>query len=242
MRVYALVLARSGSKTVPHKNIRPLAGHPLFAYSIAFAKKIAAERIIVSTDSPRYRDIALSYGGECPYLRGAEASSDTAVDEHILADLSENLPRAGIALPDIWVRLKPTSPFRSVASVETALRFLDDDKVDSVRIVSESEARLHVINAAGHLEPLLPAWDRGRSVMLRSEFPVAYNPFNLHVFRHAGYVARGAHYMGKRVVPIVEHKVTGIDIHDDEDFQIAEALMAATPRQDFLRPYIHEPE
>ena len=241
MRVYALVLARSGSKAVAHKNIRPLAGHPLLAYSIAFARKIAVERTIVSTDSPRYRDIALGYGAECPYLRGAEASSDTAADEHILADLSENLPSAGIALPDIWVRLKPTSPFRSVASVEKALRLLEDDNVDSVRIVSESEARLHVINSEGHLEPLLPAWDRARSVMLRSEFPTAYNPFNLHVFRHSGYVSRGAHYMGRRVVPIVEHKVTGIDIHDEEDFQIAEALMAATPRPDFLRRYIHEP-
>src|SRR5262245_32559014 len=242
MRVYALVMARSGSKAIPHKNIRPLAGHPLLAYSIAFAKKIAAERIIVSTDSPRYRDIALSYGAECPYLRGAVASSDTAADEHILADLSENLPRAGIALPDIWVRLKPTSPFRSVASVETALRLLQDDDVDSVRIVSEIEARLHVVNADGYLEPLLSAWDRGRSVMLRSEFPKAYNPFNLHVFRHAGFVLRGAQYMGRRIVPIVEHKVTGVDIHDEEDFQIAAALMAATPRPDFLRPYIHEPE
>ena len=108
-------------------------------------------------------------------------------------------------------------------------------------MVSESEARLHVVNAQGYLEPLHPKWDPARSVMLRSEFPTAYNPFNLHVFRHAGYVERGAHYMGKRVVPIVEHKVTGIDIHDEQDFQVAEALMAATPRPDFLRPYIHEP-
>jgi len=241
MRVYAIILARSGSKGVPHKNIRCVAGHPLLAYSIAFAKKLRVERIIVSTDSSQYRDIAISYGGECPYLRGAEASSDTAVDEHILADLAENLPRLGIELPDIWVRLKPTTPFRTVKSVETAIGLLENDDVDSVRIVSESEARLHVITPEGYLQPLLPNWDPGRSVMLRSEFPVAYIPFNLHVFRHAGWVARGAQYMGRRVIPIVEHKVTGIDIHCEQDFEIVEALMSVRPRPGFLQAVIHDP-
>jgi CMP-N,N'-diacetyllegionaminic acid synthase len=242
MLVYALILARSGSKGVPHKNIRPVAGHPLLAYSIAFAKKIKVARIIVSTDSPHYRDIAIDYGAECPYLRGAKASSDTAIDEDILADLAENLPRCGIAMPDIWVRLKPTSPFRTIKSVETAIGLLADDNVDSVRIVSETEARVHAINPEGYLEPLSPGWDRGRSVMLRTEFPTAYNPFDLHVFRHAGWVARGAQYMGRRVVPIVEHKVTGIDIHCEEDFDIVETLISARPRPKFLQPFIHDPE
>jgi CMP-N,N'-diacetyllegionaminic acid synthase len=241
MLVYALIMARSGSKGVPDKNIRPVAGHPLLAYSIAFARKLGIDRIIVSTDSPRYRDIAIGYGAECPYLRGAKASSDTAIDEDILADLAENLPRVGIALPDIWVRLKPTSPFRTVKSVETALGLLRDDGVDSVRIVSETEARVHVVNREGYLEPLLPSWERGRSVMLRGEFPTAYSPFDLHVFRHAGWVARGADYMGRRIVPIIAHKVTGIDIHCEEDFEIVEALMSVRPRPEFLRAVIHEP-
>src|ERR1700759_1679759 len=111
MLVYALIMARSGSKGVPDKNIRDVAGHPLLAYSIAFARKLGIDRIIVSTDSTVYQEIALQYGAECPYLRGAQASSDTAMDEDILADLRDNLPRFGISMPDLWVRLKPTSPF-----------------------------------------------------------------------------------------------------------------------------------
>src|SRR6266496_5238877 len=108
MLVYALIIARSGSKAVPDKNIRDVAGHPLLAYSIAFAKKVRVDRIIVSTDSAIYQRIALRYGAECPYLRGEQASSDTAMDEDILADLGDNLPRLGIPMPDLWVRLKPT--------------------------------------------------------------------------------------------------------------------------------------
>jgi CMP-N,N'-diacetyllegionaminic acid synthase len=242
MHVYAYIMARSGSKGMPHKNIREIAGHPLLAYSIAFAKKADLARIIVSTDSPRYREIALAYGAECPYLRGAEASSDTAMDEEILADLEENLPRHGIDLPDTWVRLKPTSPFRTVVSVQTAIAALEDDPtLDSVRIVSEADARLQVVNAEGFLEPLLPTWDPARSVMRRSEFPRVYKPFNLHVFRHSGWRASGAAYMGRRIKPIVEHKITGIDIDDQDDFDLVKALIEITPRPAVLEPFVHDP-
>src|SRR5262245_56948234 len=213
MRAYALIPARSGSKGVPNKNIRKIAGHPLMAYSIAFAKKVKFERIIVSTDAPSYRDIAINYGAECPYLRGAKASSDTRMEEEIVADLAENLPRLGIPMPDIWARLKPTCPFRTVRSVEAAIAALEGyDSLHSVRIISEADARLHVINGDGFLEPLSPMWDPGRSIMRRVEFPRAFKPFNLDVFRHAGFVERGSAFMGQRVKPIVEHKITGLDI------------------------------
>src|ERR1700686_354283 len=100
MNVYALIPARSGSKGLPDKNIREIDGHPLIAYSIAFARKLTIDRIIVSTDSDTYRKIALRYGGECPYLRGAAASSDTANWQDIIADLAANLPAISIPLHD----------------------------------------------------------------------------------------------------------------------------------------------
>jgi CMP-N,N'-diacetyllegionaminic acid synthase len=243
MRAYALIPARSGSKGVPHKNIREIAGHPLLAYSIAFAKKVRFERIIVSTDSPQYRDIALRYGAECPYLRGEKASGDTAMEEDILSDLAEDLPDLGIGFPDIWVRLKPTSPLRTVRSVEAALAALTEDAtLDSVRVVSESDARLHVVNDDGYLAPLLPNWDPNRSVMRRDEFPRAYKPFNLDIFRHARWLERGPAYMGRRVKPIIEHKVTGLDIDDEDDFELMKMFIAARPRPSFLEPFVHDPD
>jgi len=242
LRAYALIPARSGSKGIPHKNIREIAGHPLLAYSIAFAKKINFERILVSTDSARYQEVALRYGADCPYLRGAEASSDKAMEEDVLADLASNLPGLGIEMPDIWVRLKPTSPLRSVRSVEAAIAALEADPgLDSVRIVSEAEARLHVVNKDGYLEPLSPQWDPGRSVMRRDEFPRAYKPFNLDVLRHALWIERGSAYMGRRIKPIVEHRITGLDIDDENDLELAGALISIKPRPQFLKPYIHDP-
>lgn len=243
MRAYALIPARSGSKGVPDKNIRPIAGHPLLAYSIAFAKKLDFERIIVSTDSERYRQIALQYGAECPYLRGEKASGGESMEETIIEDLAENLPKHGIALPDLWARLKPTNPFRSVQSVRDALMALrDDPQLDSVRIISRADARLCIVNVEGFLEPLLPSWDRNRSIMRRQEFPDVYDPFNLDVFRHAGWVDRYSNFMGRRIKPIVEHKITGLDINDGDDFTIVDALISLRPRPQFLQPYVHDPE
>jgi CMP-N,N'-diacetyllegionaminic acid synthase len=243
MRAYAMIPARSGSTGLPNKNIKPIAGHPLLAYSIAFAKKLEFERIIVSTDSEEYRQIALQYGAECPYLRGEKASRGDSMEETIIEDLAENLPKHGIALPDIWARLKPTNPFRSVDSVRDALRALrDDPQLDSVRIVSRADARLWRISAEGFLEPLLPSWDPNRSIMRRQEFPDVYDPFNLDVFRHAGWVARYSNFMGRRIKPIVEHKITGLDINDEDDFTLVDALISTRPRPQFLERFVHDPE
>jgi CMP-N,N'-diacetyllegionaminic acid synthase len=239
-KVYALIPARSGSKGLPNKNILAIDGHPLIAYSIAFARKLAVERIIVSTDSEDYRAIALRYGGECPFLRGADASGDRAQEAEILTDLAASLAAHSIALPDIWVWLKPVNPFRDPETVAAALCILAErPDVDSVRIVSEADARLHAVDAAGFLAPYGPGWDPALSKMPRSRFPKVYQPYNLEVFRHRGFVERGGRFMGSRIVPIVASRITGIDIDDAETFEIAKALIEMRPRPAVVARHIH---
>jgi CMP-N-acetylneuraminic acid synthetase len=126
MRAYALIPARSGSRSLPDKNTLSVAGHPLLAHSIAFAKRIPVERVLLSTDSPRYAEIGRAYGAEVPGLRGAAASGDTAMEEDILAELDTVLPARGIPLPDLWVWLKPTCPFRDAGAVAQAIAVLRD--------------------------------------------------------------------------------------------------------------------
>ncbi len=240
MIVYALIPARSGSKGLPDKNILAVDGHPLMAYSIAFARLLPVDRIIVSTDSEAYRAIALRYGAESPYLRGAQASSDTANQQEIIADLAERLPSLSIPLPDIWINLKPVNPFRSLESVQTALEILSErPDVDSVRIVSEADPRLHYVNQDGFLVPYGTGWDAGLSKMLRSKFPKVYQPYNLEVFRHRVWVERDALFMGERIVPIVAPKITGLDIDDKDTFEIAKALIESRPRPEVVARHIH---
>lgn len=77
MSVYAIIPARSGSKGVPHKNIRMLGGHPLLGWSIAAARLCPqVDRIIVTTDSEEYAAIARRYGAETPFLRPAHLATD----------------------------------------------------------------------------------------------------------------------------------------------------------------------
>ncbi len=240
MRAYALIPARSGSKGLPDKNIRPVDGHPLLAYSAAFAKHIPVERVILSTDSEKYAGIGRAYGAEAPALRSAEASTDTAMGWHVLNDLAATLPALGIPMPDIWVWLKPTCPFRDPAAVAEGLRVLAErPDIDAVRIVSETDARMHTVNAEGFLEPLLPSWDPARSKMRRSEMPKAYQPFNLEIFRHQGWVERGPLFIGRRVHPIVLPRITGLDVDDLDSFEIIKALIEARPRPDVVARHIH---
>ena len=83
--IVAIIPARSGSKGVPDKNIKLLAGKPLIAYSIASAQLTDnIQRVIVSTDSERYAEIASEYGAETPFLRPAELSVDSSTDYDVL--------------------------------------------------------------------------------------------------------------------------------------------------------------
>ena len=132
-KVLALIPARSGSQRVPDKNIRLLAGHPLIAYSIAAAKACGFfDRIVVSTDSERYRDIAIYYGAEAPFIRPPEFATSTSPDiewlKHALTQLKEPY--------DCFVKLSPTSPFRMPSTIRRAMeRFLSLPDIDSIRAV-----------------------------------------------------------------------------------------------------------
>lgn len=243
LRVYAPIPARSGSKGLPDKNVAEVDGHPLMAYSIAFGRRLDIDRVIVSTDADSYRAIALRYGAECPYLRGPRASGDEAREEDILADLAENLPRCGIPLPDIWIWLKPVNPFRSVPPVLEAVKILRDrGDIDSVRLVSEADPRLHSLTEHGFLAPYGGGWDPCVSKMPRNKFPKTYYPYNLEVFRHEGWVKRHALFMGDRILPIVQPRITGFDIDDRDTLEICKALIEMRPRPDLVSRYICDPE
>ena len=145
-------------------------------------------------------------------------------------------------MPDVWVWLKPTCPFRDAAAVAQAIEALRSrPELDSVRIVSEADARLHRINGDGFLEPLSPDWDPARSKMRRSEFPKTYQPFNLEVFRHAGWRARGGLFMGRRILPIVLPRIAGLDVDDRDGFELIRALIESRPRAEIMERHLVVP-
>jgi YrbI family 3-deoxy-D-manno-octulosonate 8-phosphate phosphatase len=123
--ILAIIPARGGSKGLPRKNIRNLAGYPLIAYSIAAGLQAEfVTRTIVSTDDEEIAAVARKYGAETPFLRPAEFGQDNTLDlpvfQHALGWLAEN---EGYQ-PDVVVQLRPTSPIRPPSLVDDAVRLL----------------------------------------------------------------------------------------------------------------------
>lgn len=133
--VLAIIPARGGSKGIPRKNIRPFAGYPLIAYSIAAGLQAATvTRTIVSTDDEEIAAVARQFGAETPFIRPAELAQDKTTDlpvfQHALRWLAEHENYR----PDVVVQLRPTSPIRPRDCVDRAVRLLlDHQDADCVR-------------------------------------------------------------------------------------------------------------
>lgn len=120
---YAIIPARSGSKGIKNKNISSLNGYPLFAYSIAAAKQAKLiDRVIVSTDSEEYAELAKEYGAEIPFLRPKEISGDQATDLEFMQHAIEWFFENENQVPEYWVHLRPTCPLRQEGIIDDALR------------------------------------------------------------------------------------------------------------------------
>ncbi|MCR5323399.1 MAG: acylneuraminate cytidylyltransferase family protein [Lachnospiraceae bacterium] len=138
MEILALIPARSGSKSVPDKNIRMIGGKPMLAWSIGHALGAGhITRVIVSTDSEEYADIARKYGAEVPFIRPAEYATDTALDIDVFKHALEWLNVNEGYRPDIIVQLRPTYPKRKVDDIQNMIEMLiDHPEADSVRSVA----------------------------------------------------------------------------------------------------------
>lgn len=139
-RILAIVPARKGSKGLPLKNIRPLAGKPLLAWPIAAARASRhVDRVIISTDDQGFADIAVAHGADAPFLRPAELASDTAPSIGFILHAVETLAEAGEAY-DYVVLLEPTSPLTEGSDVDAALEQLVAADADAIVGVSRLEA------------------------------------------------------------------------------------------------------
>ena len=141
MKVLAVIPARSGSKSIAHKNIREINGKPMIAYSIEHAVSSKwINRIIVSTDSEEYANIAKSYGAEIPFLRPLQYAQDHSLDFDVFWHVLTTLQATEKYLPDIVVQLRPTYPIRNVSDIDNMIMLLlRNEKVDSVRSISKAK-------------------------------------------------------------------------------------------------------
>ncbi|MBN1565643.1 MAG: acylneuraminate cytidylyltransferase family protein [Anaerolineae bacterium] len=158
--VLALIPARGGSKSIPRKNIKLMAGVPMIAYSIMQAQVAhTVNRVIVSTDDEEIAQIAQEWGAEVPFMRPAAYAGDHATDlevfRHALAWLAEHEQY----VPDICVHLRPTYPIRDEGDIDRAVDLLvcnpDLDAVRSIAPAPETPFKMWFIDDDQRISPVV---------------------------------------------------------------------------------------
>ena len=228
-RVLALVPARGGSKGIPRKNVRPFAGHPLIAYSIAAGQQATSVgRVIVSTDDEEIRDVALRYGAEAPFLRPAGLARDDTPDlpvfDHALRWLEE---REGYR-PELVVQLRPTTPLRPPGCVDQAVELLHKDTAaDSLRAVVHAEQTPYKMwcIVEGRMHPLLTdEFDEPYNLPRQSLPDVYWQPGHIDVIRRQTILEHGS-MTGRVIRPIFVDARLAVDIDTIEQWDMAEWVL-----------------
>lgn len=224
----ALIPARAGSVRVPGKNIRPLAGHPLIAYSIAAARESGLfAAVVVSTDSEEIAEIARRYGAEVPRLRPAEIAGSGSPDIEWVRHALEGADHEHFSI------LRPTSPFRTAATIRRAWAAFTAvpgaDSLRAVRPVREHPGKMWTIDG-DVMRPLLPqpAGEVPTHSRQTAVLPEVYvQDSSLEIARTA-IVGRGE-IAGATVVPFFCEGAEGLSIDYPDEFAEAERLAAADP-------------
>jgi len=157
--ILALIPARGGSKGIPRKNVRLIAGRPLIAYSIEHALKSSLiGRVIVSTDDEEIAAAARAAGAEVPFMRPAEFAQDLSPDLDVFRHALQWLRERENYLPEMVVHLRPTGPVRRIELIDDAVRRLaaapKADALRSVSVPSQTPYKMWRIEN-GLLKPLL---------------------------------------------------------------------------------------
>jgi CMP-N,N'-diacetyllegionaminic acid synthase len=228
--IVGLIPARSGSKRVSDKNIRPLSGHPVIAYTIAAAlqSKVFSD-VIVSTDSRQYAEIARYYGAEVPFLRPPELAGDVSPDIEWLDYTLKKLEEDGRTY-DCFSILRPTSPFRLPDTIQRAWKeFLAEEGVDSLRAVEKCRqhpGKMWVVRGR-RMVPLLPL-SPSEQPWHSSQYPSLPEVYVQNASLEIAWtrvVLEERTIAGTVLMPFLTKEYEGFDVNSSYDWDLAENLV-----------------
>ncbi len=157
MNILPIILARGGSKRIPRKNILPMAGKPMIAWTIECALNTSAlAPAIVSTDDAEIAEVCRTWGAAVPFLRPASLASDTATSADVVVHLLERLSENGMSLPEFILLLQPTSPLRIPFDIEACIDLQNERKGGAVVSVCKSSHPLTVLRKVVDDGKLIP--------------------------------------------------------------------------------------
>ena len=230
MKVFAFIFARGGSKGLPGKNVRPLAGKPLIAWSIEQAQAVKRiERIIVSTDSQEIADVALQYGAEVPFMRPEELSGDASPEwlawRHALNYLLE---KEG-TLPDVMISIPATAPLRLPLDIENCLDEFGKGYADMVITVTDAHRSPYFNMVKEHTDGtvglIIPPQTE---IYRRQDAPLVYDMATVAYVVEPEFVMTHESTFEGRVRAVHVPLERSIDVDTLMDFKIAEILHSNT--------------
>lgn len=227
----ALIPARGGSLRVPGKNVRLLGGHPLIAYAIGAARESGCfDAIVCSTDDAATAEIARRYGAEVPGLRPAALATSTSPDIEWVRNVREVLASDGRTF-ELFSILRPTSPFRTGATIRRALDLLLEhsppaDSVRAVELCRQHPGKMWVIE-----EPFMrPLLDQPDGVPFHSSqyqsLPPVYAQNSSLEIAWTRVLDDPGDIAGRNVVPFLTEGEEGFTVDYPDDWDRAEMLVA----------------
>lgn len=226
--ILAIIPARGGSKGLPQKNILPLAGKPLIAWSIEAAKKSKyIDECIISTDSKDIQNIAKKHGGYAPFLRPAKFSLDESPTIEALIHALDFYKKK-LKVFDYLVLLEPTSPLRDKDDIDLAIETLNSkrDIAESIVGVTKVEAAHPAfdikINDKGLIEPYET---KSFKILRRQEITdLFYFEGSLYISSIESLLREKSFYHNK-TLPFIMPRWKSLEIDEMLDFIAAEAFI-----------------
>ena len=219
-KVIALIPARAGSKGVPNKNVRLLGGHSLLAWSIAACLKSSSiDRVIVSTDSAEYAELAKGLGAEAPFLRPAAISGDRSTDYDFIVHALDCLAAENDE-PEYLVHIRPTTPLRDPKLIDDAVAAFiaaaNATALRSVQEMPESAYKTFEMAAEGQLKRLgADNTDLDTANNARQQFPNTYQANGYVDVLSTAFIRKAKLIHGNHVIPFVTPTVVEVDTEDD---------------------------
>jgi CMP-N-acetylneuraminic acid synthetase len=228
-KILAVIPARGGSKGVPRKNIRPLAGRPLIAYTIetALAARDRLHRVIVSTDDPEIAAVARAAGAEVPFLRPAELAADRSPTVPVLQHALRFVEERDGSRMDWVLLLQPTAPFRAVEDIHAALDLALAGGCDSVISVVQVFATHPILMKRIEDDRLVPFCIDEKEGTRRQDYkPAAYMRNGAIYLTRRESLVDGSSIWGAAIRPYVMPEQRSVNIDSEMDFKMAEFLLA----------------
>ena len=228
MTTLALIPARGGSKGIPSKNIVPLAGKPLIAWTIEAALGArCVDRVVVSSDTPAIVEVSRQWGAECPFIRPAELARDDTAALPVVRHAVETLEQLDGYRPTVIVVLQPTSPLRTSQHIDEALALLAPSGADSLVSVTRVPHQFNpysvMVRDGPYVRPYL-AWDEARNLRQSKPEFWARNGAAIYAFRYECLMQKGSFY-GEKILAYEMTREESVDIDDRLDLVLAESLL-----------------